>query len=291
MLSILTIMATNRAAWLPHKQARPVKIDDAPMPTPKANEIIIHVHAVAINPADVAVQNLGLVYEHYPVVTGCDAAGVIIDIGSEVQGSRKGDRVVASMYSGAFQQYCPVTAPFAAKLPDDVNFTDAVVLPLALITSTVCLFEKDMLALDYPKEQAAKSNGKVLVVWGGSSALGSCAIQMAKIAGYEVAALASKRNFDYCRRLGADYMFDYSEEDGVGKIVKALEGKDLAGVYCAVFADGIVGKCAQIAYQMGGRRFVSVVYPPAFPIKDEIPDGVQIGQCKFTCRRDLAWSG
>ena len=120
-------METNRAAWLPVKQARPFKIDDAPMPIPNANEVIVRVRFVAINPGDVAVQNLGIVYETYPAICGCDAAGEVVEIGAEVKGVKKGDRAVASVFSGASQLYCPVTMPFAAKLPDTVGFKEAVV--------------------------------------------------------------------------------------------------------------------------------------------------------------------
>ena len=252
------------------------------MPVPKPNEVIIRVHAVAINPADVAVQKFGVVYEDYPLIRGCDAAGEVVELGSEVQSLQKGDRVAICVFKGAFQLYCPVNASFAAELPDHVGYSDACVLGLAMATSTVCMYEKDMLALDYPQVEPAEPNGKVVLIWGGSSALGSCAIQMAKASGYEVAATASKHNFEYCKKLGASYVFDHRSPDVVQDVVDVLKGQDCAGAYNAIIADGVTGKCAQIVDQLQGNKFVSVVYPPGMPIEDEIPDGVKIGQCELT---------
>lgn len=85
------------------KQAYPYKIDAAPMPSPKADQVIVRVHAVAINPADFAVQKLGVVYTDYPLVPGCDAAGEIVQVGSAVESLRAGDRVIVSLSQGAFQ--------------------------------------------------------------------------------------------------------------------------------------------------------------------------------------------
>lgn len=73
------------------------------MPTPKPDQVTIRVRAVAINPADWAVQKLGVVYTEYPAVPGCDAAGDIVEVGSAVKGFNVGDRVTVSLSKGAFQ--------------------------------------------------------------------------------------------------------------------------------------------------------------------------------------------
>lgn len=275
------MMETNRAAWLPFKKAKPFEIADAPMPVPSADQIVIRVRYVAINPADAVVQSLGVVYETYPVVPGCDAAGEVVETGSDVQGLKKGDRVTCTVVSGAFQYYCPVTMPYAAKLPDSVEFKDAVVLPLAFVTSTVCMFEKDMLALQYPQLERPLPNGKLLFIWGGGSALGSCGIQMARAAGYEVATTCGRYNFDYCKNLGAMHVFDYRQEDVIENIVENLHGKESGGVFCPITAKGAVGQSARIAQALGGNQVVSVVFPPAVPIPDSIPEGVSIRQCEL----------
>lgn len=94
---------TNKAAWLRTKQSYPYTVDGAPMPTAEPDQVVVRVRAVAINPADYAVQALGVVYENYPVVAGCDGAGEIVDIGSDVKDLKVGDRVAFQVLSGAFQ--------------------------------------------------------------------------------------------------------------------------------------------------------------------------------------------
>ena len=117
--------------------------------------------------------------------------------------------------------------------------------------------------------------------------MGSCAIQQARAAGYEVATTASSHNFEYCKRLGAQYVFDYRDDNVIQNVVEGLKGKQSAGIYCPIEADGVVGKCAQLADQLGGHKFVSIVYPPFLDIPDPFPDGVKIGQCKSHCHSNV----
>ena len=272
-------MSQNRAAWLPVKMAKPFKIDEAPMPSPEPDQVVIRVRAVAMNPADAVLQNAGAIYENYPIIPGCDVSGEIVELGADVKGWAKGDRVIAPLVYGAFQLYCAVDSSFMAKIPDSVAFKNGVVLPLPFATATVSLYEEDMLNLDRPQAPYAPPNGKVLIVWGGSSAVGSGGIQLARASGYEVATLCSPRNSDYCKKLGAKYVFDYNNENVVDDIVKELKGQDSAGVLCAIIGEGVVRKSALIAKGLGGDQVVAVMYPPGMPVPDEIPDGVGIKQC------------
>lgn len=166
----------NQAAWLTGKGQRPLKLASAPMPEPKADEITLKVHAVAMNPADPVVQNTGLLVTNFPYVGGCDAAGQITAVGSAVESFQVGDRVLATINVfgnerpnvGTFQLYFATKASLAAKLPEHISYTDGCVLPLGLTTAASCIFAKDTMALDYPQLDS-KPNGKVLVVWGASS--------------------------------------------------------------------------------------------------------------------------
>lgn len=107
-------------------------------------------------------------------------------------------------------------------------YEDAAVLPLALSTAACGLFQKDQLGLEYPSA-TAKPTGKTLLVWGGSTSVGSNAIQLAVAAGYDVIATASPRNFDYVKGLGAGQVFDYNSSTVVADIVAALHGRTIAG--------------------------------------------------------------
>ena len=87
-------MATNRAAWLDGK-AQALRIAPADMPSPGPEEVVIRNHAIAINPVDWKIQDSGYFIKTGPMVLGCDVAGEIYEVGGEVKGLKKGDRVVS----------------------------------------------------------------------------------------------------------------------------------------------------------------------------------------------------
>lgn len=278
---------SNQAAWIPAKCA-PFKVDAAPMPEPDANEVVIRTHAVAINPVDAYIQKLGIIAEEFPTVVGCDVAGEITAVGSDVKRFQPGDRVLAALdfeakrsNKGSFQLYCAAFEALAAKLPDNVGFSQACVLPLALSTAATGLFRKGSLALSYPQVDP-KPNGKAFLVWGGSSSVGSCAIQLAKAAGYEVATTCSSRNFDYCKRVGADHVFDHTTDSVVEDVVNALKGKEFAGVFDAVMPPETIIKSVEIAHQLGGNKHVATVLvgPPHMMVPEGMHEDVEISYGK-----------
>jgi len=258
-------MVHNKAAWLMTKGAHPFQIDEAPMPDPEPNEIVLRTHAVAINPVDWGIQSRGILVDSYPASIGCVVAGDFYAVGSNVKGFSPGDRAigVASLLAsrpnkGTFQLYCAVDQDFATRLPDNVSYTDGCVLPLALITAACALFTKGNLGLPYPR-LTPQPIDKVVLVWGGSSSVGSCATQMAKAAGFEVATTCGAHNAEYCRGIGADYVFDHTTKTVVDDVVKALRGKTLAGVLECVFPPETIVACAQIADQLDGSKHLMTV--------------------------------
>ena len=286
----------NQAAWIPSKQAA-FKIDTAPLPVPASNELIIRTHAVAFNPADAGIQKQGMLLTSSPAVIGWDVAGTIPALGSEVSGFEVGDRVIAMVdlepppgsqrtNQGAFQLYCAAYAAVTAKLPEDVTFTQGCVLPIGLSTAAVSLFSKGKLELEYPQagDKPTPKNGKVVLVWGGSSSVGSCAIQMVKAAGYAVATTCSAHNFDYCRDIGADWVFDHKSATVVDDIVEALQGKEFAGAFDAVLPVDSVAACGEVAHRMGGKKHVATVLPgPPTPMvvpEGLLPEGVENSYCE-----------
>jgi NADPH:quinone reductase-like Zn-dependent oxidoreductase len=83
----------NRAAFL-NKAGTPLRVDNAPMPTPGAGEIVIKNAAVAINPLDCHMQDHGVFVQQWPAVFGCDVAGEVYEVGSGVTRFKKGNRVI-----------------------------------------------------------------------------------------------------------------------------------------------------------------------------------------------------
>lgn len=273
---------SNRAAYLTVAKANPLSVSSAPIPTPEAHEVVIHARALAINPVDWKIQDYGLFYSDsdYPVVLGTDTAGTVHSVGSSVTNVRPGDRVLAHLdglatkknSNGGFQDYPKTNSIYVAKLPDNVTFAQGAVLPLAISTAAAGLFQKDYLALPHPEAGGkAQRSGEVLLVWGGSSSVGSTAIQLASAAGVEVATTASEHNHDYVKSLGATYVFDHKSASVVEDIVKALQGKKFAGVYDAISEEATIQKSAEVASKLDGNKFVSTVLPP--PEKG-LPEGV-----------------
>lgn len=159
--------------------------------------------------------------------------------------------------TGAFQKYVVVQKEAVAELPYKIPSSVGVVLPLGISTAAAGLYQKDFLGLPLPSaEDKPKPLERTVLVWGGSSSVGSCAIQLAVASGAEVVTTASSKNADYCKSLGAAEVFDYHSKSVEDDIVKWLEGKTVAGAYHAVGADGAVQSCARIVDRSKGKAIV-----------------------------------
>lgn len=161
---------------------------------------------MAINPANVKVQQMGILISEYPAILGCDVAGEAIEVGSSLADIYMvGDLVIGQTsclkrryhiycYS-AFQEYVVLNSPKFAKLPEDVEHKDTIVLPHGISTAASCLFHKSDSSFRAPPLSGIKpGNGQPVLVSGGSSSIGSCGVQMLSLAGYKAIATASKRN-------------------------------------------------------------------------------------------------
>jgi len=263
-------MPTNTAAWIDAKGAKLV-VKPAPYTPPRANEIVVKNHAVAINPIDWIIQvasSVAFRWIKYPFVLGSDLAGEVVEVGTAVTRFNVGDRVLGHAVGtdkdrntpaeGAFQEYTVLLAHMAAPLPDTMPYESAAVLPLGLSTAACGLFQKDQLALRYPAADP-QPTGQTLLVWGGSTSVGSNAIQLAVAAGYAVITTASLRNFDYVKQLGAGQVFDYKSLTVVHDIIAAFRGKTLAGALA--IGTGSAEPCADIVHACEGNKFIALASP------------------------------
>lgn len=272
-------MFDNHAAWMNAKHAS-LKVGSAPYTPSRAGQILVRNHAVAINPVDWVVQrtgNLTFPYIKYPWILGADSAGEIAEVGEGVSRFKVGDRVlchcaaIAKSHNfdaeGAFQHYSIVMQNMAAPIPAWMSFEQAAVLPLAVSTAACGLYQKDHLALAYPS-LTPKATGDTVLIWGGSTSVGSNAIQLAVASGYEVVTTASPKNFDYVRKLGASRVFDYASPTAVSDVIKEFRGRSLAG--SLAIGAGSVAACVDIVRACKGRKFISIA---TFPIAlDGLPD-------------------
>jgi len=264
-------MPTNTAAWMGTKYAR-LEVGPAPYTPPGDDQIVVRNHAVAINPLDWIIQVAGPTayrWLTYPAVIGSDVAGEVVEVGQAVTRFRVGDRVLGhavgtdkdsnTAAEGAFQHYSVVLERMASPIPDTLSYDRACVLPLAISTASCGLFQTDQLALQHPSANAARTGGTVLV-WGGSTSVGSNAIQLAVAAGYDVITTASPRNYEYVTSLGAAQVFDYNSPNVVDDIVAAFEDRTLAGALA--LGTTSAGACANVVRACSGRKFVSIASTP-----------------------------
>ncbi|KAJ4366238.1 hypothetical protein N0V83_007874 [Neocucurbitaria cava] len=269
---------TNRTVWQ-ETFGVPGVVRDNSLPSNDElgdHKVLVKVHAWAINPCDHMLQDRNMV--KYPVILGCDVAGTVEAVvpGSTAASKfRVGDRVFGFSANNGFQDYVALEVKLMTKIPDDMAYREAVVFGLCSATSAMFLFGKDYLHLDYPKLGVPKK-GKPVLVWGGSSAVGSNAIQLATGAGYDVIAICSKKNFDYVKDLGAVQVFDYKDTDVTEKVVAELDKGECAGIFMAAGSkDGNVAACKVAATSKQRLNLATSDY--IFNL-DDVPKGVDVKQ-------------
>jgi D-arabinose 1-dehydrogenase-like Zn-dependent alcohol dehydrogenase len=165
-----------------------------------------------------------------------------------------------------------------------VSFAEAAVFPSCLTTASYALFMRSALALDLPPLTGhAEQKNQSLIVWGGSSVVGSTAIQLATLAGYTVVATSSPHNFEHCRSLGAEKVFDYKSERVVEDVVAACEslGGECVGAFVAYYNDDSAVSCSRIVSGLKGKRVVGTVAPPGLDVPKGVVEGVRIVDSEF----------
>ena len=161
---------------------------------------------------------------------------------------------------GGFQLFTTLRETVVAKLPTSTTFAQGAVMPQALSTAIVGLFE--LMRLRQPSLTPQRSEQTTLI-WGGSSSVGSMAIQLARAAGYDVITTASKRNHEYARNLGALEVFDYNDPGVVDTIKARLSHASFVGAYDCIGEESTTRACAEIMTAFGGGVLPTVLFPPS----------------------------
>ena len=185
-----------------------------PLPEPGPGEVVIQVAAAGVNRPDV-LQRLG----NYPPppgasdIPGLEVAGAVVALGPDVSELALGDRVTALVTGGGYAEYCAAPVPQCLPIPKGLSAVEAAGMPETFFTVWTNVFDRGRLAA-----------GEAFLVHGGSSGIGTTAIQLAKAFGARVFATAgSAEKCRACEDLGAERAIDYREEDFV-EIVKAATG-------------------------------------------------------------------
>ncbi|QIW96685.1 hypothetical protein AMS68_002203 [Peltaster fructicola] len=268
----------NEAAWLSGKGAN-FSVGPAEVVNPGPGEVLIRNQAWAINPIDWKMQAYGIMIESYPAILGCDVAGEVAVVGENVTSLKVGDRVAAcswgvigkkTMYQ-AFQLYTLLPAQCAMSLPSGTSFEDAVKLPLGVLTASAGLYEQKHLELPLPTANN-KTSGRTLLIWGGSSNVGSAAIQLAVASGIEVITTASVQNFDAVRKAGAAEVFNHNDPRIVEDLIGQLRNKTLVGAFDAISSVQTTSAVAEVLSNLGGGKVATTT--PSMP--STLPANVEV---------------
>jgi NADPH:quinone reductase-like Zn-dependent oxidoreductase len=183
-----------------------LKLADVDPPSPKKGEILLKVHAAALNPLDwhfirgePAVMRLG--GKPKAKIPGADVAGTVEAVGPEVRRFRRGDEVLGTVHGSLAELACGSEDRFALK-PTRVSFEHAATIPVAGFTAFQAL-------RTYGRVRAGQS----VLVNGASGGVGTFAVQLATAFGARVTGVCSARNLELVRSLGAERVIDYAQED------------------------------------------------------------------------------
>ncbi|KAG1844071.1 chaperonin 10-like protein [Suillus subalutaceus] len=205
----------QKALFLPKKQGN-FELGSRSIPSPGAGQVLVKIQSAALNPVDYKIKYTGMIVTDYPTVLGTDITGIVEEVGEGVDNFRKGDRVLAhGKFANdftAFQQYTLTAASFTAKIPPGESFDSAATVPVGLDTALVGLYGNHFgagLTPPWTKSTSGHESNKPIVILGGSSSVGSYAIQLARLSGfYPVITTASPSNEDLVRDYGASHFFD-----------------------------------------------------------------------------------
>jgi putative PIG3 family NAD(P)H quinone oxidoreductase len=237
---------TMRAVVIDHPGGPEVlKLREVPDPVPAADEVLIAITAAGVNRADLS-QREGSYPPPpgAPPYPGMECAGRIAAVGSEVTGWQPGDEVCALLAGGGYAEQVAVPAGHVLPIPAGLALADAAALPEVACTvySTVVTY-------------AGLATGETLLVHGGSSGIGTMAIQLGHALGASVACTAgSAAKLERCRELGADLAINYRDEDFAAALLEFTGGRG-ADVILDIIGGGYLRQNVT-ALAPGGRMVV-----------------------------------
>lgn len=208
---MVAMRAIGARTFLPTSAPQCLVEFEAQDPTPEAGDLIVRIHACAVNPVDTKIRkSLGESVQNPPRILGWDAAGTVIEIGSDVRDFKIGDEVFYSgdlTRPGCNAELQAVDGRLVAHKPRNWSFEEAAALPLVGITAWELLFERMGVSPD------GKDKGKAILIINGAGGVGSALIPLARQAGLKVIATASRpETIAWCKQLGAHYVINHRED-------------------------------------------------------------------------------
>ncbi len=266
-----------------HGSVDVLNIGELPVPSPGPDEVLVQVAAAGVNPIDRrlrAGELTAYIERTFPVVPGWDLAGKITAVGDNVEGWQVGDEVSGlaftwSIQHGTYAEFAPVNASSIAAKPKSLSFVQAAALPLVSLPAWQSL-----------AEFAALKPGQSVLIEAGAGGVGSVAISMAKHLGATVYTTASAKNADYVRKLGADHVIDYTQENYVD-VIRQREPNGIDAVLAAILDEQNIGAALELVKPGGTVAYMNNEPPESNliaekNIKTEFihhrPDGESLGE-------------
>lgn len=205
-----------------------LQLEEAPQPQlQNPTEILVRLKAAGVNPVDTKVRQRGTFYpEQMPAILGCDGAGIVEAVGSQVKRFQPGDEVyfcaggLGKEKTGNYAEFAVIEEHLVAPKPNYFSFAEAAAAPLVLITAWEALYNRGRLA-----------PGQTALIHAGAGGVGHVAIQLAKIRDAQVCSTVSTQDkARLVRKLGADYPILYRDTDFVAATLNWTDGEgvDLA---------------------------------------------------------------
>ncbi len=217
-------------AWVIYRYGGPEVFErvELDIPEPAAGEVRIRVKATSVNPVDYKIRrgDAAALWGELPAILHPDAAGVVSAIGSGVQEFREGDRVFCFANGlagkpGALADEICVDVRLLAKMPENLDFTEAVAMPLVATTAWFSLYD-----------QAEVEKGMTVLIQGDTGGVGHIAVQLAKLAGANVfATCGSDEKCRLAEDLGADKAFNYRKTAAETLVAEATGGVGFDVIY------------------------------------------------------------
>lgn len=267
-----------------------LKITDLPTPEPGEGEVLVHIRAAGVNPVDWKIREGWLkdLFPHeFPLIPGWDMAGVVEAVGHSARRFTPGDEVYAYarrpvMKRGTYAEYIALPESYVTRKPKNLDMAEAASIPLTTLTAYQALFEAGRLGA-----------GQSVLVMGASGGVGSSAVQLAAEKGCRVIGLASARNHDYLKSLGAASAIDYEggdfteplrelTPDGVDLVFDCHGGDTLQhGLSCVRVGGSLVSITETVdetVLKERDVRFAFTFVEPHVPQLDHIRDLIEGGR-------------
>ena len=236
-----------------------LQLTDRPKPSPNEHEVLIKVSAAGINRPDI-MQRKGL----YPAppgasdIPGLEIAGIVTETGAKVTHLQEGDSVCALVSGGGYAQYCLASAELCLPIPTSLTLQQTAALPETFFTVWSNVFDRSQL-----------KKSETLLVHGGSSGIGTTAIQLANaFAARVIVTTGSDKKCRFCEQLGASKAINYNKQDFVAEIMKITANKGVDVILDMVGGDYFPrnlkcmaedGRLVQIAVQHGPKTAMNLL--------------------------------